>query len=112
MTIRVGQNAQGHHSHGMRRARLPVPPVVGTPEKRVGIDRKPRDRTAPDLPITEHHERVLEAMAPGEVISASKLAGALEEKKTSVSSALYVLADRGLVERVPYKGWRRTVKTT
>jgi predicted Rossmann fold nucleotide-binding protein DprA/Smf involved in DNA uptake len=104
MTIKVGQNAQGHHTHAMQRARIPVQPDPSP--KHVGITRSTRKRVAKDLPTSQRHEQVLAAMGD-ELISATALARELEMSKDGLTASLYALADRGLVERVPYKGWRR-----
>jgi predicted Rossmann fold nucleotide-binding protein DprA/Smf involved in DNA uptake len=106
VTIRIGQDAHGHHSHTMKRARLPTVPVRRT-ETRQGIKRLPRDRVAGDLPLTEGQQAVYAAMGES-VVSATALARAEGMSAAGVSSIMYRLADRGLVERVPGKGWRRT----
>lgn len=66
-----------------------------------------RQRIAPGLPISERHAEVLAEMTVGEIVGASTLRHRLDLAHGSVVSALYALQDRGLVERVPYRGWRR-----
>jgi DNA-binding MarR family transcriptional regulator len=110
VTIRVGHNAQGHRSRDQRRAPMVPEPVKKV--KRQGIVRSPRKRVAPKLPLSEHQQQVLdaiEAVDPGDdrPFSAAKLAEAIGGSKAGTTSTLYVLQDRGLVERIPYKGWRR-----
>lgn len=82
-------------------------PIEPRPEDRVqrqGITPNPRDRLAPGLPLTDAQLHVL-AVVETEPIGASELAR--RAGLVQVTSMLYSLADRGLVERVPRRGWRR-----
>jgi hypothetical protein len=110
MTIKVGHNAQGHHSHNLRQPRFPIPtgpdrePVV-----HVGIERQPdRRRTAQDLPVSARHETILQAMGTIRPVSPREIALAVGLPRGGVNSSLYALQDRGLCTRIPYKGWIRT----
>lgn len=76
-------------------------------ERRDGIRRAPRERTAASLPLTDFQAAVLAQVTP-EPISAAVVADLVRRSRSSVTSALYRLADRGLVERLPYRGWRLT----
>jgi len=76
--------------------------------KRQGITRQPnRQRTAQDKPLTERHLAILrvldtdwdDPMRPGEI------AEVLGLTREGVNSSLYAIQDRGLVERIPGKGW-------
>jgi DNA-binding MarR family transcriptional regulator len=106
----------GHDPKGRRRRTFQYMGLQGMtsePSKIVhqGITRSPRERVASELPLTEHQQRVLDAIDAGDPgdkpFSATKLAEAVGGSRPGVTSTLYVLQDRGLVERVPYKGWRR-----
>jgi predicted Rossmann fold nucleotide-binding protein DprA/Smf involved in DNA uptake len=90
----------------MRRARLPSAPVRPTVTQQ-GIKRLPRERQAADLPLTERQQAVYDAMGDG-LVSATALAREMSQPIGGVQSMMYRLADRGLVERIPRKGWRRT----
>lgn len=74
--------------------------------RREGIKRNPRERTAASLPLTAAQQSVL-ALLTGEPQRAAALAPPLNRTCSGVTSTLYALADRGLAERVPSKGWRR-----
>ena len=82
-------------------------PVVQT-VKHEGITRLPRERTAATLPLNERQELVL-AEVGTELTRASAIAKTLELPQAGVASTLYALADRGLVEHVLRKGWKRAV---
>jgi predicted Rossmann fold nucleotide-binding protein DprA/Smf involved in DNA uptake len=108
MTIRVGADARGHHRHVLKQTRVTGPTWNAGKEsvKHVGIDRKPRERKAAELPLKERHEAILELVGD-EPISAPAIARALDMKPSGVTSGLYALQDRGLVSRILYKGWIR-----
>jgi predicted Rossmann fold nucleotide-binding protein DprA/Smf involved in DNA uptake len=110
VTIRIGHDAYGHHSLGQRQTRTPGP-IYKTgkePVKRMGIDRQPeRQRIASELPITERHEAILEQVGT-EPTSSRTIAETLGLSRSGVNSSLYALQDRGLVQRIQYKGWVRT----
>jgi len=78
---------------------------------RTGIARRPTPRTAADLPLTGAQQEVLDLLGH-ELISPRPIAEALGRSSAGVIASLFALADRGLIERVPYKGWRRTQPTT
>jgi biotin operon repressor len=107
MTIRVGQNAQGHRSRSMRRARLPVPPPPVRTEKHVGIVRSPRASTAAGLPVSEPQAEVLRLLT-NELQSARVIAQQLGRSASGVNASLYALQARGLVQKAAYKGWKLT----
>ena len=106
MTIRVGSNAQGHHAHILRPARTKVYPFQGKEpvKKHVGIERLPDRKPPPEKPLTDRHLAIL-SMVDEEPIAQREIADALHLNPQTVNSGLYALARRGLVERVPYKGW-------
>ena len=108
MTIRTGTDAHGHHAHVFRPTRTPGPVWSGRPPvKRTGIERMAdRERADPDRPLSERHTTILELVAT-EPTSAKVIADALGVSRASVDSGLYSLGTRGLVARVPYKGWVR-----
>lgn len=64
-------------------------------------ERRPR-RKAQGMPPNDRALLVLEALGL-EPVGATKLAATVGLERSGVTS----LADRGLAERVPYKGWRR-----
>lgn len=105
---RSAPDDRGHRRHKTRRLTTGgASTSVRTIKVRDGIKRQPdRERRAQDLPTSERHERILAAMS-GELTGASKLARQLDLSTAGLTSSLYALADRGLVERVPRKGWRR-----
>jgi predicted Rossmann fold nucleotide-binding protein DprA/Smf involved in DNA uptake len=105
MTIRTGTDAYGHHSHLFRPTRMPGPVWQGG--KRMGIERQPQERANPDRPLTERHAVIL-GLVGSEPTKALSIATAIGISRASVDSGLYSLQTRGLVERVPYKGWVRT----
>lgn len=74
---------------------------------RKGIARRPSQRTASGLPLTEPQAQVL-AVLDADLRSAAWITAEVGGRtQASVVSSLYALEDRGLAERVPYKGWRR-----
>lgn len=81
-------------------------PVIRPPVPVDSVGRQPRDRYAADLPVSDFQQVVLDQVTD-ELVSASVIAAAVERPGNSVVSTLYALADRGLVEHVAYKGWRR-----
>ena len=107
MTIRTGTDAYGHHSHLFRPTRMPGPVWQGgKPVVREGIERQP-DRAKPERgPLSERHATILELVGaePTKTLSIAKTLGLT---RPSVDASLYALSARGLVERVPYKGWVR-----
>ena len=108
MTIRTGTDFAGHHSHTFRKARMPAPPPPGKVVKRNGIKRDPnRQRTARELPLSGRHLDVLRLVSD-EPTAPRSIATELGITYGSVSSALYALQDRELVQRIPYTGWVRT----
>jgi DNA-binding MarR family transcriptional regulator len=80
--------------------------------KREGI--KPRSyqgRTVNEsTPLTERHKRILRMVDIEDPIKPGEIAEVLGLKRDGVVSSLYALQDRGLVERVPFKGWRKSSK--
>jgi len=78
---------------------------------RLGITRRPTPRTAGDLPLTGPQQEVLDLLGR-DLTSPGPIAQALGRSSAGVIASLFALADRGLIERVPYKGWRRTQPTT
>lgn len=76
-------------------------------DRRVGIERQPRTRTAASLPLTELQQLVLDHVGD-DVRRLKEIAAASGLGYSAVSSALYRIADRGLVEHViAERGWRR-----
>jgi len=103
--MKTGHSRDGKHRHTWRgKAGLPPPPRKT--EKRTGIKRMPRERTAATLPLSERHQRVLSLLGPHPV-RAALIASETGLKYNSTVSTLYALQDRGLVERVPERGWKR-----
>lgn len=98
----------GHRRRGHRA----VAKTTGERDPRIktvrkGIRRAPRDRTAAALPLSDAQREVLEVL-DAETRSVSWLTAEIGGRTPpSVTASLYALADRGLAERVPYKGWRR-----
>ena len=78
---------------------------------RLGITRRATTRTAADLPLTGAQREVLDLLGQ-DLMSPGPIAQALGRSSAGVTASLFALADRGLIERVPYKGWRRTQPTT
>lgn len=104
----MASDKQGHRRRNRFRV-IPLAPIPGTGRQRPaveGIERQPRARTAPALPP---NERALELLAylGDEPIGATELARRAGMGKSGITATLYALADRGLAERVPFKGWRR-----
>jgi len=77
---------------------------------RLGITRRPTIRTAAELPLTGAQQEVLDLLGR-DLISPGPIAKALGRSSAGVTASLFALADRGLIERVPYKGWRRAQPT-
>ena len=71
-----------------------------------GIERQPQARADPERPLSERHVAILELVRP-EPTSALDIAKALGLTRAGVDSSLYSLSTRGLVGKVPYKGWVR-----
>jgi DNA-binding transcriptional ArsR family regulator len=104
------RDRKGHRRHWEKGGRLRYPgDDPGEPRKKIvrqGIQRQPnRQRIAQDLPLTERHETILRVVDIVEPIKAAEIADALGLPASGVQSTLYALQDRGLVERIPYKGW-------
>jgi len=78
---------------------------------RRGITRRATTRTAADLPLTRARREVLDLVGQ-DLMSPGPIAQALGRSSAGVTASLFALADRGLIERIPYKGWRRTQPTT
>ena len=78
---------------------------------RLGITRRPTTRTAADLPLTGAQREVLDLRGQ-DLMSPGPIAQTLGRSSAGVTASLFALADRGLIERIPYKGWRRTQPTT
>jgi biotin operon repressor len=72
-----------------------------------GIVRSPRAKTAAMLPISAPQAEVL-LLLTDELQSPGSVARQLDRSVSSVTSSLYALQERGLVEKVPYKGWKLT----
>jgi predicted HTH transcriptional regulator len=105
MTIRIGRDAYGHHRHVGTQKRVNTSPFVGQKKERLGIERQPRERIAKDLPLSERHEAVLRMVDVEDPIRATEIGEVLGITRSGVNSSLYALQDRGLVQRVPYRGW-------
>ena len=109
MTIRVGTDAQGHHSHSYRQSRTQgiSPFATKPPEVRVGIERRGVGRAKPPpKPLSDTHLAILKMVDIEDPISAREIAEVLGMKANSVNSGLYVLQSRGLVQRSLHrKGW-------
>lgn len=105
---RRGKRRQEWGGRGVKRMggfdTLPVAQTI----KHNGITRQPRERTAATLPLNERQELVL-AEVGTELTRVSAIAKALELPQSGVASTLYALQDRGLVEHVLRKGWKRAV---
>ena len=106
MTIRVGTDFYGHHSHMFRMARQTT--AARKVVTRQGIRRSPRARTAQDRPLSERHMAILKVVDIVDPIRVGEIADVLQMNPKGVNSSLYALQDRGLVSRVPYKGWVRS----
>lgn len=105
MTIIVGSNAQGHHTHTYARARLVQPPVQGKKIKRTGIVRA-EGRKKPPLPeMKPRHHAILRMVDIEDPISAREIGEVLGLTLSGTNSSLYALERRGLVHRVHGKGW-------
>jgi DNA-binding transcriptional ArsR family regulator len=87
----------------VRRSLVPPPTPTTT---RTGIERKPRERTAPALPPNERAQLVLGVLTD-ETTGPTELGRRAGLSLPAVTSALYALADRGLAIREPRRGWRR-----
>jgi DNA-binding MarR family transcriptional regulator len=74
---------------------------------REGINRQQnRTRPAATLAPTPRQVYIL-ALMPEEPIRLIDLARKIEISSSSISSSLYSLQTKGLVEKVPNKGWRK-----
>lgn len=76
--------------------------------RRHGIARRPNSSRPQPRPLTVNHELVY-AHVTSEIRGPSVIARETGLAIETVQSALYVLASRGLVMRLPYQGWRRIV---
>ena len=106
--MRIGHTRKGKRSHTFQHQGVQgfntesKPPI-----KHQGIERVPRARKAPDLPLSDRHKAVLKQVTE-EPVRPTVIANHLGLTRSGVVSTLYALADRGLVERVHSTGWKRT----
>jgi len=109
----MARDRRGHRRHfkGEKAAVKNMGNFQGQPPKtikREGITRQPyRKRVAKDLPLTERHLAILQMVDTDHEhpTKPTEIAEVLGLPATGVQSSLYALQDRGLVERVPFKGW-------
>jgi len=104
--MKTGHDYRGKRSRSMR-SQPPISPWPGrVTETRQGIARKPREGTAASLPPTERHLQVLAVLGPN-FVSMARIASDAGMGYAATQSALYALQARGLVERLPNKGWKK-----
>lgn len=103
----MGRDLKGHRrkdaTRGLTSGENPEPQFI---LRRIGIRRKPRERSTPKT-LTENQQVILVLLDPQPTRQAD-LARQSGLSSGSVGAALYGLQDHGLVERIPFQGWKLT----